>query len=141
VHATRRVAISRAPAPARVARRARRQPSAALCFEAKPMCPARHLAYLRPPSRLTRAHDRPASRAPPSRHGRRLGELWFLLTPPVARPSNALARSHRSSEDVLPHRPPSLAGRRAARASAAGYHPTPSPRPPRSQLRAQIDQR
>jgi hypothetical protein len=102
----------------------------------------RHLAYLRLPSRLTRAHDRSVPRAPSSRHGHLLGELRFLLTPPAARPSNALPRSHRSSENhVLPYRPPSLAGRRAAVAGAAGYRPTPSPRPPRSQLRAQIDQR
>jgi hypothetical protein len=57
---------------------------------------------------------------------------------PAAQPPNALARSRGSSEDrVRPRRPPSLAGRRVATASAAGYCPTPPPRPPRPQLRAQ----
>jgi hypothetical protein len=85
-------------------------PPAAHCFEAKPPCPTRQLAYLRPPRRLARPCW-PSPRAPPSRHGRCQGELLFLLTPSAEWPSNALHRSHRSSEPcVLPRSLLSLPG-------------------------------
>jgi hypothetical protein len=101
-------------------------PRPPLCFEATTSRTSCQLAYLRPLSRLARAH---APWRPP-------GRALVLAHSPVARPSNALPRSLRSSETrVLPRRPPSLAGHQEAAAGATGYRRTPSPRQPRPQLR------
>jgi hypothetical protein len=100
--------------------------------------PDAYLSGRRPPL----AHE-PTAHAPSVRHGlpwRPPGRAAVPAHSPAAQPSNALARSPRSSEDpVQPRRPPSLAGRWAVAASAAGDRPTPPTRPHRPQLLARIE--
>jgi hypothetical protein len=101
---------------------------AAHCFEAKPPHPACRFVYLRPSSRLTRAHDLPALRAPPSRHGRhRASSCSCSLPQPLGLPITSPRPHRRSKYRALPRTSLLLTRMLAAADTAAAHRRAPFP--------------